>query len=161
MPVQAHPPWPGRGGGEKGQEQPNVRPVNNRVAVFFALLKFLHKETKYPPLTVAENDLVVQGETGYGLHDIGVPGKVIPTPGHTGDSISLIMDDGDAFVGDAAFNCLSFLGLRHRPIVVESMPRVLESWDRIIRAQAKTVFPSHGEPFGIDSLARQYQALGS
>ena len=144
---------------KKGENNPEVRPVNRRVAVFFALLKFLQKGTQYPPISVEENDLVVQGEAEYGLHDIGVPGKIIPTPGHTGDSISLVMDDGDAFVGDAASNFFPFLGLRHRPIVAKSMPRVLESWDRIIKAQAKTVFPSHGEPFGIDSLAKQYRAL--
>lgn len=34
------------------------------------------------------------------LASCGIPGAIISTPGHTNDSISLILDNGDTFVGD-------------------------------------------------------------
>lgn len=45
------------------------------------------------------------------LRDLGIDGEILHTPGHSDDSVSLILDDGVAFVGDlydlnsaAAFN---------------------------------------------------------
>ena len=34
------------------------------------------------------------------LNDLGIEGEIIYTPGHSDDSISLILDNGSAFVGD-------------------------------------------------------------
>ncbi|WP_432775583.1 MBL fold metallo-hydrolase (plasmid) [Limosilactobacillus reuteri] len=34
------------------------------------------------------------------LASCGIPGVIISTPGHTNDSISLVLDNGEAFVGD-------------------------------------------------------------
>lgn len=45
------------------------------------------------------------------LQDLGIDGEILHTPGHSDDSVSLVLDDGVAFVGDlydlnsaAAFN---------------------------------------------------------
>ena len=56
------------------------------------------------------------------LSRLGIKGKVIHTPGHSDDSISLILDDGAAFVGD--LNPLYELEL-HRGTEIE------KSWNRI------------------------------
>jgi hydroxyacylglutathione hydrolase len=37
---------------------------------------------------------------GSSLADMGLPARVLHTPGHTADSISIILEDGTAFVGD-------------------------------------------------------------
>ena len=137
---------------KKGENKKSIRPVNRRVAALFFLLTLLKRGNSYPPVTVGEDDLVIEKEAECSLSEIGIPGKIVPTPGHTSDSISLIMDDGDAFVGDAASNLPPFLGLKHRPIVIESMREVLQSWDRLIKDEVKTIFPSHGDPFGMDKL---------
>ncbi|MGA5036950.1 MBL fold metallo-hydrolase [Streptomyces capoamus] len=54
-----------------------------------------------------EPDLLVQGETG--LADFGVDGRIIPTPGHTAGSVSVLTADGDLVAGDLIAN--SFMGL--------------------------------------------------
>ncbi|MEU6626000.1 MBL fold metallo-hydrolase [Streptomyces litmocidini] len=54
-----------------------------------------------------EPDLVVRGTTG--LADFGVEGRIIPTPGHTAGSVSVLTDDGDLVAGDLIAN--SFMGL--------------------------------------------------
>lgn len=34
------------------------------------------------------------------LADVGIVGEVVPTPGHSDDSVSLVLDAGAAFTGD-------------------------------------------------------------
>lgn len=34
------------------------------------------------------------------LAGIGIDGEIISTPSHSPDSVSLVLDDGDCFVGD-------------------------------------------------------------
>lgn len=31
---------------------------------------------------------------------MGISGEIVPTPGHSDDSISVVLDDGSAFTGD-------------------------------------------------------------
>jgi glyoxylase-like metal-dependent hydrolase (beta-lactamase superfamily II) len=45
------------------------------------------------------------------LKNIGIEGKILYTPGHLRDSISVVLSDGNAFVGDAAMNFLNFCGM--------------------------------------------------
>jgi hydroxyacylglutathione hydrolase len=42
------------------------------------------------------------------LLEFGVDGRIVHTPGHTSGSISLLLDSGEAFVGDLAVNYLPF-----------------------------------------------------
>jgi hydroxyacylglutathione hydrolase len=41
------------------------------------------------------------------LLEFGVNGRIVHTPGHTSGSISLLLDSGEAFVGDLAINWMS------------------------------------------------------
>ncbi|MCX5215132.1 MBL fold metallo-hydrolase [Kitasatospora sp. NBC_00240] len=43
------------------------------------------------------------------LHDFGVDARIMPTPGHTAGSVSVLTDDGDLVAGDLIAN--SFMGL--------------------------------------------------
>ncbi|TQK45153.1 glyoxylase-like metal-dependent hydrolase (beta-lactamase superfamily II) [Streptomyces sp. SLBN-118] len=54
-----------------------------------------------------EPDVLVRVETS--LHDFGVDARIMPTPGHTAGSISVLTDDGDLVAGDLVAN--SFMGL--------------------------------------------------
>ncbi|MGW4890836.1 MBL fold metallo-hydrolase [Kitasatospora sp. NPDC004240] len=54
-----------------------------------------------------EPDLLVDGRTS--LADFGVEGNIVPTPGHTAGSVSVLTDDGDLVAGDLVAN--SFMGL--------------------------------------------------
>jgi glyoxylase-like metal-dependent hydrolase (beta-lactamase superfamily II) len=38
------------------------------------------------------------------LKEFGIPGQVVYTPGHSMGHVSIILDSGDAFVGDMAMN---------------------------------------------------------
>ncbi|MGW7101900.1 MBL fold metallo-hydrolase [Streptomyces sp. NPDC054838] len=54
-----------------------------------------------------EPDVLVRGETGLG--DFGVAARIMPTPGHTAGSVSVLTDSGDLVAGDLVAN--SFMGL--------------------------------------------------
>ncbi len=108
---------------------------------------------EYTPVNLGDNDIIVAGdEEEDTLRTMGVDGKIVYTPGHTDDLISVILANGDAFVGDA---CMSNLGFLHyRPIEVYDLNLVFESWRKIIGNGAKTIYPGHGKPFTAEELIR-------
>lgn len=54
-----------------------------------------------------EPGVLVSGETS--LDDFGIAGRIVPTPGHTAGSVSVLTDEGDLVAGDLIAN--SFMGL--------------------------------------------------
>ncbi len=47
---------------------------------------------------------VVLDDSEFSLADYGIAGKVIYTPGHSSGSVSVLLETGEAFVGDLAMN---------------------------------------------------------
>lgn len=141
----------------KGRSEHNVLPANICTKLVFEAFTFFknkkHENFSYPPVKVTKRDFVIQSDSSAVTSVIGIKGKIIHTPGHTGDSISLILDDGSAFVGDLAMNIMGFCGLEHRPIYAEDMPEVFKSWEKLKTAGAKVIYTSHGETFGVEELA--------
>jgi glyoxylase-like metal-dependent hydrolase (beta-lactamase superfamily II) len=59
------------------------------------------------PIEAVDPAIAVTGELS--LADYGVDGRIVPTPGHTAGSMSVLTDDGDLIAGDLIAN--SFMGL--------------------------------------------------
>lgn len=57
------------------------------------------KKSKFTPINT-EPLIISCEESRKFLGDLGIDGEIIYTPGHSDDSISLILDDGIAIVGD-------------------------------------------------------------
>ena len=57
------------------------------------------KKSKFTPINT-EPLIISCDESRKFLSDLGIDGEIIYTPGHSDDSISLILDDGIAIVGD-------------------------------------------------------------
>ena len=110
------------------------------------------KNLMFPPYQVRTCDILAADETK--LRDMGIPldGKIIYTPGHTVDSISVLFDDGDCLIGDAAANFLRFFGTKYCVIFVCNMDEYYKSWEKVIAAGARRIYPAHGEPFSVDKL---------
>jgi glyoxylase-like metal-dependent hydrolase (beta-lactamase superfamily II) len=139
---------------EQGNSEHACKPVNLRVKVTFTLFSWLHGKYTYPPLTVTDRDVVLEGDDESFLRSIGVDGVILHTPGHTftGDSISVILSDGSAFVGDAAMNCTWWTGIRHKPVYLSNIDTVYESWRKLRQYGAKVIYPSHGKLFSATEL---------
>jgi endoribonuclease LACTB2 len=68
------------------------------------------------------------------LASLGLSGEILPTPGHTDDSVTLILDEGYAFTGD----------LPARLLVPDENKAALASWAEIDHHQVTRIFPAHG-----------------
>lgn len=69
------------------------------------------------------------------LERIGIAGEILHTPGHSDDSVSLLLDDGSVFTGD----------LTHPSLAVEgSSAAVAASWQKLRLRGASSVYPGHG-----------------
>jgi glyoxylase-like metal-dependent hydrolase (beta-lactamase superfamily II) len=137
--------------------------INKRVAFLIRhkqtyLSLILHKKIskeknlKFPPYFARESDILVDADTD--LREIGIPldGRIIHTPGHTVDSISILFPDGDCLVGDAAANMLQAAGTKYCVIFICNMSEYYKSWQKIIDSGAKMIFPAHGRPFPVSKL---------
>jgi len=98
-------------------------------------------------------DLVL-GDEEYPLESYGIHGKVIYTPGHSSGSMSLLLDTGDAFVGDLAMNGFPFRIGPGMPIFAENVNALIESWRLLLSSGAKQIYPAHGKPFNADVLEK-------
>lgn len=125
--------------------------LNRRAHITMSLYNWAKRRNfEYSPVTLNDEDIIVVGNNEDILKTIGVEGRIVYTPGHTDDGISVILANGDAFVGDACMNFLNFL--HYRPIELCDSDLVFESWRKIIQIGAKTIYPAHGKPFAVKEL---------
>ncbi len=110
------------------------------------------KNLKFRPYEVRGCDVVFEGEPE--LRELGIPleGRVLETPGHTVDSVSLLFPDGDCLVGDAAAHMLGFAGTKYCVIFICDMDTYYRSWKKLLDAGAKRIFPAHGKPYSAGKL---------
>jgi hydroxyacylglutathione hydrolase len=105
---------------------------------------------KFPSTPV---DLALEDED-YSLEPYGIHGRFIHTPGHTSGSMSLLLDTGDAFVGDLAVNGLPMRIGPGMPQVAENTDAVKKSWRLLLSNGVKQIYPTHGKPFNADVLEK-------
>jgi glyoxylase-like metal-dependent hydrolase (beta-lactamase superfamily II) len=103
---------------------------------FIAPFADFFKGKNLPYLEITQNDnLILKFEDSRKfLAGIGLNGEIISTPGHSADSITLILDHGFAFTGD----------LPPRFMVYEEDHVTQQSWDRIYQHKITRIFPAHG-----------------
>lgn len=73
---------------------------------------------------------------------------IIPTPGHTIGSISVLFD-GHAFVGDSCFRILPW---SCAPPFADDGAALHRSWDALLATGCHTFHPCHGTTFGAELL---------
>ena len=92
------------------------------------------KKTAFVPVKDEDVRFFTIGESRVFLKEMGIDGAVYPTPGHSDDSISLLLDSGDLFVGD--LNPLYELEL-HRGTMIE------DSWNMLLSKKPRKVYYGH------------------
>jgi glyoxylase-like metal-dependent hydrolase (beta-lactamase superfamily II) len=85
------------------------------------------------------------------LDPYGVDGYVLPTPGHTAGSLSVILADGAALVGDSLFH---FLPGRVYPPFADLPDTLLKSWRMLLETGAHTFYPAHGGPISREQFEK-------
>ena len=86
---------------------------------------------------VPEGNVVISlDESRAILGRIGIEGEIVHTPGHSDDSVSLVLDDGSCFTGDLTYP--AYMGDEIAAPVVEA------SWELLRERGARRVYPGHG-----------------
>jgi hydroxyacylglutathione hydrolase len=98
-------------------------------------------------------DLVLE-DNEFSLEAHGIHGKVLYTPGHSLGSMSLLLNTGDAFVGDSAMNGFPMRIGPGMPLFAEDSQLLKKSWRLLLENGAKRIYPAHGRPFQADALRR-------
>jgi len=110
---------------------------------FYAIHKVFMPLIVVPPAKVD----VVLGNEGMSLSEFGIPGRILYTPGHSNGSVSVLLDGGEAFVGDLAMNKFPLRLSPGLPIFADDPSAVIASWEMLLDAGARVVYPAHGKPF--------------
>lgn len=103
---------------------------------------------QYRPIDFDAADVIVDSDIDdVSLRNIGVQGKIVLTPGHSHDSISVLLDNGNAYIGDLAMNMnsMKLLGKAPFPIEAEDYLQVNQSLRKLVNLGVTLFYPSHGE----------------
>ena len=89
----------------------------------------------FTEITLHDNVVISLAASRDVLGGIGIAGELLHTPGHSPDSVSLLLDDGAVFTGD----------LTHPMFAAEEDADVIgASWDLLRAHGASTVYAGHG-----------------
>jgi glyoxylase-like metal-dependent hydrolase (beta-lactamase superfamily II) len=101
-----------------------------------------------------EPNMLIRGETR--LSDFGVEARIMPTPGHTAGSVSVLTDNGDLVAGDlVATPLLGFIGGRPaNPPFHDDRVGNLASLRQMLALGPRKLYISHGTPLDPEPVAR-------
>lgn len=102
--------------------------------------KMAEHKWSYKKLNKNDNIVLSIAESRNFLNTIGVQGQVIHTPGHSDDSISLLLDSGKTFTGD----------LTPSSLIMDKTSVEYTSWITLKKHNAKLIFPSHGKEYTLE-----------
>ena len=77
----------------------------------------------------------------YDLKSLGLNAYILHTPGHSTGSMSLIIDDEIAIVGDAMFGVLRKSVF---PPYADDSKELVNSWEKLLSTNCKLFLPAHG-----------------
>jgi glyoxylase-like metal-dependent hydrolase (beta-lactamase superfamily II) len=104
-------------------------------AVHFSDHIFARERIKYLPVDERRSSVISCNSSREFLNQLGISGEIIHTPSHSPDSISLIMDNGDCFVGD--LEPLEYIEGYNNNMMLE------EDWERILSFDPKRIYYAH------------------
>jgi glyoxylase-like metal-dependent hydrolase (beta-lactamase superfamily II) len=114
------------------------------------------KKLIHPHLPKVKVDLVLD-DNGMSLSEYGIPGKVVFIPGHTMGHSSIILDSGDAFVGDMAMNSWFLRSTPGLPVLADDINMVVQSWKKMLPMGIKRIHPAHGMNFPVGVMQKEIE----
>ena len=109
--------------------------LETQVPAIPLMKSWIKSRDHYVDIATHDNVTIPFAESRMVLGRIGIAGEILRTPGHSEDSVTLLLDDGSAFTGD----------LTHPALVDnDNADAVAASW-RLLRERGATgVYPGHG-----------------
>lgn len=127
-----------------GIAQDIIENMNVKLLVIDVQKEYIHfsdkifekdKNINFKPINT-EPIIISCDESRKFLKDLGIDGEIIYTPGHSEDSISIILDDGIAIVGD-----LYNLNLAK----IFNDERINNNWNKILSHNVSKIYYGHHE----------------
>jgi len=100
----------------------------------------------------AEADIIIQGDESLLMDNSQI--KIIHTPGHSIGSLSIIIDNEIAIVGDALFGIFPWSVF---PPFGDDKIGIIKSWKILLNTDCSLFLPAHGRPVKRSLLGKQYE----
>ncbi len=109
--------------------------IDLQIASIPLMKRFTKPQDRYTEIERNGNVVISVGESRPFLQRLGIAGEILHTPGHSEDSVSLLLDDGAVFTGD----------LTDPSMIGPENPNVVRaSWELLQQRGATRVYAGHG-----------------
>jgi endoribonuclease LACTB2 len=118
--------------------------IEDQIVAVPQMGKSIKPEDHYTEINVKNNITLKVKDSRAFLAKIGIKGEVVLTPGHSDDSVTLVLDEGAAFTGDLT------------PLIAaseENAEVLWESWRKIRALGAKMIYAGHGPVRKIEGVS--------
>jgi ribonuclease/clavin/mitogillin len=113
--------------------------LEEQCAAVPTLRTYVKPDSGYQEIRLHDSICFPASQSRAWLASIGLSGEMVPTPGHSDDSVTLVLAEGLAFTGD----------LPRPGMVAEPAAQILEqSWQKLRRLKVSKLYPGHG-PAGL------------
>jgi endoribonuclease LACTB2 len=109
--------------------------LDTQIASLPLMKQFTKPRDHYVDISLDGNVVISSAESRALLAQIGIAGEILPAPGHSDDSVSLLLDNGSVFTGDLTPFELAW---------GESADLVKASWQLLFEKGARQIYPGHG-----------------
>jgi len=93
------------------------------------------KRLNYKPISIDKAIVIRSNESRDFLNGLGINGEIIATPSHSEDSVSLLLDSGECFVGD--LEPIEYLA------GYEENYKLKHDWEQILLHSPKKIYYAH------------------
>jgi hydroxyacylglutathione hydrolase len=129
---------------------PKLIPIGTKGKIMVALSGMM----KTPGIKGMEPDILIEGEMD--LSKYGIAGKVVPTPGHTPGSVSILLDGGCALIGDLIFGGFIRKKAPGFPPLGYDHQDIYRSIQKVLDFNPKIIYAGHGGPFTAPAVRRKF-----
>jgi endoribonuclease LACTB2 len=109
--------------------------LETQLAAIPLMKAHMKPKDRYVDITTNDNVTISFAESRLILAEVGIRGEILSTPGHSDDSVSLLLDDGSAFTGDLTPPAMAG---------ENNAASVAASWQLLRERGAARVYPGHG-----------------
>jgi len=109
--------------------------AEEQAAAIPLMATFMKESDRYTAIQPEGNLVVACADSRALLATMGIDGRIVHTPGHSDDSITVLLDGGEAFTGDLTWPTFA---------TEAAMDAVMASWATLRELGATTVYAGHG-----------------
>lgn len=109
--------------------------AEEQISAIDLMTQHIKPTDQYTPIRTDDNLIVRCAESRALLASLGMHGQLVHTPGHSDDSVTVLLDSGEAFTGDLTWPTLA---------TDDTAGAVMQSWATLRALGAANVYSGHG-----------------